>query len=327
MQAKREELTDLAAMIDGGREVSGFVWRLAAWGGAAALSLAVVIVAVTSETGSRRLAQSAGGRSDNAAPKPASRTLDMELELRRMSESVRTLALDRDRLQSRIAMLERNLDEVSVTGSIPPNPARAAPPLGSAAAPAAAPMGALPRDAAAPNAAGLSAPPAPAAPANASFPPPALAEPKARAEPETKPPATPHDPLPSKPRAAAQSQSGEGASGAARVIGGHAAAAPPSASETVVTKTEFGIDVGGDRTVEGLRGAWAMLRASHPALFEGLRPVVSVRDGQKPGSLELRLVAGPLANASTAARYCAALAVAGVACQPAVFDGQRLALQ
>ena len=49
--------------------------------------------------------------------------------------------------------------------------------------------------------------------------------------------------------------------------------------------------------------------------------------GPRPGSIELRLIAGPLANASIAARLCAALAAAGQTCQPTVFDGQRLALQ
>jgi hypothetical protein len=54
--------------------------------------------------------------------------------------------------------------------------------------------------------------------------------------------------------------------------------------------------------------------------------VVAVRDGAKPGALELRLVVGPLANAGVAARLCAALADAGLTCAPAIFDGQRLAL-
>jgi hypothetical protein len=54
---------------------------------------------------------------------------------------------------------------------------------------------------------------------------------------------------------------------------------------------------------------------------------MSVREGKRPGEIELRLVAGPLGNAGAAARLCAALAAAGKACQPAVYDGQRLALQ
>ena len=62
-----------------------------------------------------------------------------------------------------------------------------------------------------------------------------------------------------------------------------------------------------------------------PGLIDGLRPVVSIRDGARPGEVELRLVAGPLPNAGLAARLCNSLAALGLVCQPALFDGQRLA--
>jgi hypothetical protein len=112
-----------------------------------------------------------------------------------------------------------------------------------------------------------------------------------------------------------------------RVAAGHLATGMPAAAESIATKTEFGVDVGGNTSVEGLRTLWSTLKATQPALFEGLRPLITIREGQKPGVIELRLVAGPLPNASIAARLCAALSAAGQACQPAVFDGQRLALQ
>lgn len=317
MRGERDDdLTDLAAMIDGGGGLSRRTWRLAAWAGATVIALALFAAAVTSETGSQRLAALAGAR-PTGAPKTASRTLDMELELRRMSETVRTLTIDRDRLQSRLSMLERNLDEATVTGSIPPHPARA---LGTSAGPpgaSAASAGTAPPQATVPALARPAPEPAESAasPPGGAQPAAAVAEPKVPFAPESSPP---------RPRAAAPSSSTEGAPGA--YAGRGAPAAAPS-SETMLIKTEFGIDVGGDQSIEGLRNTWAMLRGSHPALFENLRPVVSVRDGQKPGALELRLVAGPLANASVAARYCAVLAGSGLACQPAVFDGQRLALR
>jgi hypothetical protein len=111
-----------------------------------------------------------------------------------------------------------------------------------------------------------------------------------------------------------------------------AAPAAPIAAETgaassTATRTEFGMDLGGAATVEALRNLWTSLKGTHAPLLEGLHPVVAVRDGAKPGMVELRLVAGPLANAGVAARLCAALAAAGLACEPAVFDGQRLALK
>jgi hypothetical protein len=99
-----------------------------------------------------------------------------------------------------------------------------------------------------------------------------------------------------------------------------------AASGSTATRTEFGIDLGTAATVEGLRNLWTSIKGTQAPLLEGLRPVVAVRDGAKPGALELRLVAGPLANAGVAAKLCAALADVGLTCAPAVFDGQRLAL-
>jgi hypothetical protein len=102
---------------------------------------------------------------------------------------------------------------------------------------------------------------------------------------------------------------------------------PLGPAGSAVTRTEFGVDLGSAPTVDGLRNLWLSVKNGHGPLVEGLRPVVAVRDGAKPGTVELRLVAGPVANASVAARLCAALAVAGITCQAAVFDGQRLALK
>jgi hypothetical protein len=111
-----------------------------------------------------------------------------------------------------------------------------------------------------------------------------------------------------------------------RVAAGHLVTGT-GPTDSVATRTEFGVDIGGNASIEGLRSLWITLKSGQPALFDGLRPIIAVRDGQKPGAIELRLIAGPLPNASIAARLCATLASAGQACQPAVFDGQRLALQ
>jgi hypothetical protein len=99
------------------------------------------------------------------------------------------------------------------------------------------------------------------------------------------------------------------------------------AAESTVTRTEFGVDIGGKDTLEALRTLWSSVRGNHSMLFDGLRPLVAVREGNKPGALDLRLIAGPLPNAVAAARLCATLSAAGVTCQPTVFDGQRLALR
>src|SRR3954470_9936139 len=148
--------------------------------------------------------------------------------------------------------------------------------------------------------------------------------PKAAAQQSPVTPTVPPSPLPAP---APPVQAGQPASTSqARVAAGHLATGA-NAADSVATKTEFGVDIGGNASIDGLRSLWSSLKASQPALFDGLRPVIAVREGQKPGAIELRLIAGPLPNASIAARLCAALAAANQPCQPTVFDGQRLALQ
>jgi hypothetical protein len=102
--------------------------------------------------------------------------------------------------------------------------------------------------------------------------------------------------------------------------------AAPEASEPVVTRTEFGVDIGGGPTLASLRAAWERIRRNHASLLDGLRPVIAVRDGRS-GQIELRLIVGPIGNAGAAAKLCASLAAAGLSCQPTMFDGQRLALR
>ncbi|HXW26455.1 MAG TPA: hypothetical protein VEK73_17050 [Xanthobacteraceae bacterium] len=257
-------------------------WRMSLWGGLTVLSLAAAILAAYSDPGARRLALGNAA----TASEPAG-----GMEERRLAETVRLLAADRDRLAARVGALERNFDDV--TGSIPNRPAAersaAANPGASPLPPALAPGAAVNAEA-----------------TRASAPPPIVS-----------PPAV----------VPAQLQGQTPVAGAPT----RAAALAPLAADTgaaasTATKTEFGIDLGTAATVDGLRNLWASLKESHAPLLEGLRPLVTVRDGAKPGAVELRLVVGPLANAGVAARLCAALAAAGLTCAPAVFDGQRLAL-
>ncbi len=61
--------------------------------------------------------------------------------------------------------------------------------------------------------------------------------------------------------------------------------------------------------------------------FEGLQPVVTVKDNPRSNRLELRLVVGPLPMPKRRRELCASLAAFRVSCQPTMFDGQHLALQ
>lgn len=101
--------------------------------------------------------------------------------------------------------------------------------------------------------------------------------------------------------------------------------AQPTAEDTAAAKPEFGVDLGRANSVEGLRQLWNAVKGKHGAALEGLRPVVAIREVARAGGVEVRLVAGPLPNATAAARLCASLP--GITCHPTVFEGQRLALR
>jgi len=93
------------------------------------------------------------------------------------------------------------------------------------------------------------------------------------------------------------------------------------------TKYDFGVDLGSAQTVDGLRMLWTQVKNRHGTLLEGMRPIIVIREPARAGAVELRLVVGPIPSASLAAKLCVAMNAAGALCQPAVFDGQRLALR
>ncbi len=97
-------------------------------------------------------------------------------------------------------------------------------------------------------------------------------------------------------------------------------------TDWVVTKAEFGIDIGAAPSLDGLRAQWAAIKAQHGALLDGLQPAVAIRETARSGH-ELRLIAGPLTNAALAARICVVLTKYGRQCRATAFEGQRLALR
>jgi hypothetical protein len=99
---------------------------------------------------------------------------------------------------------------------------------------------------------------------------------------------------------------------------------PPA--EPGLPRAEIGADIGGAPTLDALRTLWSVVRSNYPQYFDGVRPVVAVKES-RAGTLELRLVVGPLTDAAAAARLCANLATAGLDCQAAAFEGQRLAVR
>jgi hypothetical protein len=110
--------------------------RLAGWGVAATAALLLVVIAANSNGGRERLSVAFAGVNGTRAAEEAkaaaaqaahlARVAAVESENRRLTEIVRSLAGDRERLLSRMAMIERSLQDV--TGSIKRQAAAAAPP-------------------------------------------------------------------------------------------------------------------------------------------------------------------------------------------------------
>lgn len=109
------------------------------------------------------------------------------------------------------------------------------------------------------------------------------------------------------------------------------AAAPAAVAQPVpevpVQRTEFGVDLGGANSLDGLRGLWQGLLKADPMLLSPLRPIVVIRERSNGLGLQLRLVAGPLTDAAAAAKICASLAENDRSCETTVFDGQRLSVR
>ncbi len=124
-------------------------------------------------------------------------------------------------------------------------------------------------------------------------------------------------------------------------------ASEAATSSLAVQRTEFGVDVGGANSLNGLRALWrGLLKSKSTASLTTLRPIIVVKesstglgmqlrlvagplmkDSNTGLGMQLRLVAGPLSDAAAAAKICAALIENQRTCETAVFDGQRLAMK
>jgi hypothetical protein len=214
------------------------------------------------------------------------RLAQTESETRRLSEAVRLLDSERERLRARIASLERSIEDI--TGSIQRQSAAAmAPPAAPVTAVAAATI-----DANTPM-------PAATAPEHTAAAPAVVPSPQVA----TVAPAT-----------SAASETGVAPEGTADRI-----------TESPV-QPAVGADVGGATNFDGLRTLWNSTRKANAASIEGLHPLVAVRETARGRGVELRLIVGPLADPDTAGQFCAALATAKRPCRIVAFEGQELAL-
>ena len=74
--------------------------------------------------------------------------------------------------------------------------------------------------------------------------------------------------------------------------------------------------------MEILNARWAAVKANFGPLLNGLY-ALSAHD-RRPGSTDLRLLAGPVANPAAANALCAKFAAVRVTCRTVKFEGERL---
>jgi hypothetical protein len=278
--------------------------RLAAWGVTAATALVIAVLSARTDTGAGRLASALstsedGGDSAIAVPvvaeAPARPAFDAEAELKQVSEQIRGLAADRERLLGRLTSLERNIEDV--TGSIS-------------------------RQISDVREATMSLSSAVKSPQQSSRSTPPPAEPPAVSAPATQPAATPYvfQRPPAPPPYLAQS-----IRTAMLPVPGHSSAAPATDPAASPLRARYGVDLGGATSLAALRALWSSLSGSLGPLMANLHPIVAVRDGSRPDAAEVRLVAGPLPDERAAANLCAILASGGRPCRTALYEGQPLA--
>lgn len=265
----------VASVRDYGRAET--IWRNirfpALWMVGAFLSLLLIIFVGSTEGGSERLALlpdaigSLVGQARGGAQTQVAQAVSHEVQAVR--DETRRLAQERARLEQRVAVIERELNDVTgsvrrqndVTGSVPVIDRR---------------------------------------------------EPPAEQVANIDPPVSPPAPRPEPPSTALKVQKIE--------------EPPAPGAITIATRTQFGLDLGSENTLTGLRSRWLRLAERNKPILSKLDPLVAVRDGPN-GFPVLYLIAGPVADAAEAATLCAQLRTAKVNCQPSPYDGQRLTLR
>src|ERR1700728_433585 len=88
--------------------------------------------------------------------------------------------------------------------------------------------------------------------------------------------------------------------------------APPAADPA----TEYGVDIGGTVSLRNPHAHWAAVRAEHPSLFAGLRPLLTPKEVPRLKRTESRLEAGPLPSLEVAEKLCTSLAAFHLSCHP-----------
>ncbi|MCP4615640.1 MAG: hypothetical protein GY844_04300 [Bradyrhizobium sp.] len=321
------------------------LWRVGSWGAGSVAAVVIAAMASQSSLGWRR-EQAATSDLVQQANRLQVVARDSQNEARRLASAVETLNHDRDRLYTRVTVLEQGLE--SVTGAIakqnaaaaaatPPAPVQPEaqhPPVQAAApAPAAAPVATKPAAQPEKASATASAEPPPASASVVRDLPTRPAAMPATPLVESKSMMAPPDPAAGKLIEPSRQTNDIAADGMPAVV---AAATPAESAERdtaeaalpKIQRTEFGVDVGGANSIAGLRALWrGLLKSRSNAPLAGLQPIIVIREGSGGRGMQLRLVAGPLSDAAAAAKLCAAMSEKDRDCAPTVYDGQRLSFK
>jgi hypothetical protein len=259
-----------------GRDFSALLW-LCGWGVATAVALSALAITTQTKTATDRLRSIFATGEPSAVAQMPPRVAQLELETQMLSEQIRALKADRDRLVGRIALLESSVDDM--TGAIKRQAAATAAALAARTA------------SSAPQPQPNSTPPA----ANTT---PAVAAPEAKTDSII----TSSVPLPPERAAAAQ-----------------ASAAPEPAART----NEFGLDLGGASTLDGVQQRWTTVKANFGPLLSNLHPLAAPE--RRQGKTGYRLVVGPLPNSPAATGLCAHFNAAHTPCRAVKFEGEQIA--
>ena len=337
------------------------LWRLGSWGVATVGAVIVAVLAGQSSIGLHREQMASGDLARQQQIQSVAK--ESQNEARRLASAIETLNSDRDRLYARVTVLEQGLD--TVTGAIARQnsaparpqaattaPATPEPPQQPAAqnptpAPVVSPVAAAPAKQAEKPAAdtALAKDSSPAAVSPVAQAPQAQA-PQAQApqnSPQNSPAVTPATSLMASKSMLAPPDAPAGklipsetpmsaiiASPIPEVVASAQAAdtAERDPPKVAVQRTEFGVDVGSANSIGGLRALWrGLLKSRSNAPLAALRPIIVVKESNSGLGMQLRLVAGPLADAAAAAKICAVMIESERTCETTVFDGQRLSMK
>ncbi|SCB51273.1 hypothetical protein GA0061098_1015124 [Bradyrhizobium shewense] len=329
------------------------MWRLGSWGVAAVGAVVIAVMANQAQLGWRR-DQVASADLARQAERLQALAKESQNEARRLAAAIETLNTDRDRLYSRVTVVEQGLD--SVTGAIakqpttPPQPGK--PQDAAPTAPSVAPVASTPASAGdKPRTEAAKDTPKETLKETAKEPLSLPAQTAAAASLVQQPLATtsalptiplvpsksimaPPDPAASKliqpeTNEKAAEKKVEPAPAPTEAVATAAKAPEAAESESpaiAVQQTRFAIDLGGANSIDGLRALWRGLSKSNPEIAT-LRPIIMIKEGNTGLGMQLRLGAGPLVNAAAAAKFCASLAENDRHCETTVFDGQRLSMR